>query len=917
MSHLYVDSVSPVTPGSSINFTGSSVPTFNGVPLSTSVGSYTPDLTPPPSVTGLTVTAGVFTVTISFTEPSFSEGHGPFRTIIYALKYPSGDATNPTFPGDSAIVATPEYPLSTISLPSDSDTRWHVWAKNESIDRVTSVSEAGGTHGVQATTAKIGTSNLADGAVTAAKILDNSLTAVKFATTLEPVTLVTSVPGSLVTKLVYNTTNGKLYKWTGSAYTEKVDTTDLNGSITTTQITDGAITTPKMTANSINGDRILANTLDAGKIVTNSITAGQIQAGAIGATQIAADAIITSKLLVTGNGAALNSDPMVVDQTLGSAWEKQAGVGSGSDPVFLSGITDLPTGGTTAIANPVGLTSFPTTTDFIEIENGASSVKNYRVETWVKQTAGTGGTCYLFVAWYNSSKALLTGGAENPAGWVANGTNSYYGLWGQTVSTTWTRYSTSFGPKETRKIPANARYVKIGAILNFNATAGAQIAVSGLRLMEKADSDLIVDGSIIAGKIAAGTITANDGVIANLAITNSLLATGISADKITTGTLTAGVIGAGSITASKIDTRGLDIKDSSGNVVFSSASGVDFASRFGGFTTNLPANGATRNIVTYNSSAPVSPANGDVWVDTSVNPNLIKVYAAGSWQVGANYTTNTTQLTDGANLGLTANWGNVSGTGKPVDNATRNVVTYSASAPGSPADGDIWVNTTPTPNIVNVRVSGAWQPAASNGAAFGSNIYGQITSSNVNTYIADATINWAKIGDLNISTSGAIHSGQSAYDTGTGFYIEYNGGTPRLSIGNSAGSKLLWNGSNLVINGSTINTPTFDSFTVSIAGGNLTYQSFSESNYVVMGSRTATASGGSGSYTYRWVTVLTSYTNNGSVAMKFTGDNTASLGASCKFVAGEDITYTCTCYATDSNGRTARASVSFIAASTA
>ena len=36
----------------------------------------------------------------------------------------------------------------------------------------------------------------------------------------------------------------------------------------------------------------------------------------------------------------------------------------------------------------------------------------------------------------------------------------------------------------------------------------------------------------------------------------------------------------------------------------------------------------------------------------------------------ANYTTNTNQLTDGANLGGTAAWGGVSGAGKPADNAT-------------------------------------------------------------------------------------------------------------------------------------------------------------------------------------------------------------------------------------------------------
>lgn len=57
-------------------------------------------------------------------------------------------------------------------------------------------------------------------------------------------------------------------------------------------------------------------------------------------------------------------------------------------------------------------------------------------------------------------------------------------------------------------------------------------------------------------------------------------------------------------------------------------------------------------------------------------------------------------------------------------------------------------------------------------------------------------------GVINLSTASAnIHSGQSAYDTGTGFWLEYNSGTPRFSLGNSAGNKITWDGSTLSIVG--------------------------------------------------------------------------------------------------------------------
>jgi len=64
-------------------------------------------------------------------------------------------------------------------------------------------------------------------------------------------------------------------------------------------------------------------------------------------------------------------------------------------------------------------------------------------------------------------------------------------------------------------------------------------------------------------------------------------------------------------------------------------------------------------------------------------------------------------------------------------------------------------------------------------------------------------------GSLNISTSGNIRSGQTAYNTGTGFFMEYNAATPRISIGNPAGYYMTWDGTDLVINSATTNAQVF------------------------------------------------------------------------------------------------------------
>jgi len=56
-------------------------------------------------------------------------------------------------------------------------------------------------------------------------------------------------------------------------------------------------------------------------------------------------------------------------------------------------------------------------------------------------------------------------------------------------------------------------------------------------------------------------------------------------------------------------------------------------------------------------------------------------------------------------------------------------------------------------------------------------------------------------GAITIDTAGLIKSGQTAYDTGTGWWIGNVTGTPKLSIGNAAGNKMTWDGTTLKVVG--------------------------------------------------------------------------------------------------------------------
>lgn len=66
--------------------------------------------------------------------------------------------------------------------------------------------------------------------------------------------------------------------------------------------------------------------------------------------------------------------------------------------------------------------------------------------------------------------------------------------------------------------------------------------------------------------------------------------------------------------------------------------------------------------------------------------------------------------------------------------------------------------------------------------------------------IGNVTITGGTVtGALTVTTGGYFNSGQSAYNTGIGWWFEYNGGTPRMSMGNSAGNEILWTGTTLQV----------------------------------------------------------------------------------------------------------------------
>ena len=184
-----------------------------------------------------------------------------------------------------------------------------------------------------------------------------------------------------------------------------------------------------------------------------------------------------------GMGLNLVADPFACDP---NAW-----IALGRHPAeFAIAISDLPSV-TTALQNPVGIAAFAFTSSAIPIAGS----KSYQLEMSAKQVDDNKANVYLAVIWYDANGKLLKSdtvrpeGAGKPRGWD-NGPYSYFGLVSEPAPKMWTTYATSFGLHESASIPVNARFVRVGALLNYNATPLAQVQLTDVRLVEKSTPEI-------------------------------------------------------------------------------------------------------------------------------------------------------------------------------------------------------------------------------------------------------------------------------------------------------------------------------------------------------------------------------------------------------------------------------------------
>jgi len=195
---------------------------------------------------------------------------------------------------------------------------------------------------------------------------------------------------------------------------------------------------------------------------------------------------------------------------------------------------------------------------------------------------------------------------------------------------------------------------------------------------------------------------------------------------------------------------------------------------------------------------------------------------ASTNQVLSNLNTQLQQISSAFTLNKPVTTPNGSTGGITVGNITMGSNNFiRAGATGYNAGTGFWMgyDTSPTAGYKFFIGSASGNKLLWNGSSL--SITGTITAT-AGT-IAGWTIGPTQLsgGNLFLNSAGYIRAGQTAYNTGTGFWLGLDSSTPKFSIGNASDKYLTWDGTNLLLQGGT--TPnlvriTSTTFEVGVAG---------------------------------------------------------------------------------------------------
>ncbi|WP_083197017.1 phage tail protein [Rhizobium sp. AC27/96] len=459
-------------------------------------------------------------------------------------------------------------------------------------------------------------SQIADNAITSNKLAALAVDATKFASGIRPVEIVTSLPttGNIAGRTVYLTTDGKLYRYTGSAWTAATAAVDVAGQMTdaqiaaiaaakvtgtliSSQIADAAITNSKLAALAVDAAKLADNAITNTKIANGAISTPKLQANAITADKIAANTITANKM-VLADFTNRAENPNFGEGDVG--WARGAGVTIVNDAINAYTGNWYMNIGAGALANTIAARNF----NIFPVVPG----EQYFLQVFIKVIGTPAGPISARMRFMGADKTnyINNGGVVVP---VTVGTS--YAEWSATII-----------------VPGQAVYAWMDFVPGENLTASGSYQIGFVSCQRKNTASLIVDGAITASKLAAGSVTTT-ALAAGSVTADDIATNAVTAGKIAAGAVTAGQIAAGAIGATQIAAKAITVDKL---LVTNQDNQIDQ-----GFSGGSRANWYAPNLGTYYLETGPSPAGGtyvaqcDGRDQLMVGPMLVRVSPGESY----------------------------------------------------------------------------------------------------------------------------------------------------------------------------------------------------------------------------------------------------------------------------------------------
>ena len=749
-----------------------------------------PDLTPPPMPTGFSVSAAISNIVVTCDAQGYTEGNGHSKSILYGTTYTSGSL--PVF--SNALILT-EFAGSVFSYSTNPATTWRLWLKWMSVDGVLSSNPAGGINGLAATTgqnvtalltalsgqirateleAALGTRiNLVDGngvgsvnarvgdeAIARAAAITNEATNRATAITNEATARATAITNEATARGAAITTETNARQAADSSLSSSITT------LTASVATNAAAISTEQTARA-NADSAIVNTATTlaarvttaeGGITTNAAAITTEATARANADTAESNARTTLAARVTTTEGGINTNAAAI--------QTEATARANADSAIVSTATTLAARVTTAeggiTANAAALT-----TEASARASADSAIVNTATTLAARVTTAEGGIT-------TNAAAITTEATARAAADTAEATAR---------TTLAARVTTAEGgiTANTAAITteANARANADSAIVSSATTLAARvttaeggIATNAAAITTEATARANADTAETNARttLAARVTTAEGGISTNAAAITTEASARASADSAITSNVTTLSSAVGTNTAA-IQTEATTRASETAGLYAQYTVKLDVGGKVSGFglaSTNSASAFAIRADRFY-----ISPPATGGGTATEIIPFIVQASATtiNGVNVPAGVYMDTAFIKDGTITNVKI--GNAA-----IDDAKITTLSASKLVTGTVSVGQEISSSN------YVAGSAGWKIAGTGGAEFsGVTVRGAI-------YATSGTIGGNAI-DYN-----AIRAGQSALNTGTGFYLGSNG---TFSVGQGGVKGMVWDGSNINI----------------------------------------------------------------------------------------------------------------------